>query len=62
MRQMVGPGKEINHSKLKSSLSKKIARLEQVLGLEKRIKDASTDLISVAELDQLPLNSNSYEL
>jgi hypothetical protein len=59
---MVGPGKKINHCKLRLSLSKKIARLEQVLGLEKRIKDASTDLISVEELDQQPLNSNSYEL
>jgi len=59
---MIGSDKELNHSKLKSSLSKKIGRLEQVLGLEKRIKEASTELMSVAELDQIPLNSNSFEL
>ena len=59
---MMGSDKELNHSKLKSSLNKKIARLEQVLGLEKRIKEASNDLMSVAELDQMPLNSNSFEL
>jgi hypothetical protein len=47
---------------LKDALVSKIDRLKQVLGIEKRVKNAAIETISVNELDALPLNSNSYQL
>jgi len=48
--------------KLQDALAAKIQSLKQVLGLEKRVKNAALDMLSVTELDATPLNTNSYQL
>lgn len=45
---------------LKDALLLKIEKLKQVLGIEKRVKNAAIENMSITELDAMPLNSNSF--
>ena len=53
---------QVQAHQLKEALTEKIAKLKQVLGLEKRIKHASIEGTSVTQLDAMPLNANSFQL